>query len=580
MNDKIHIDQLFKDGLQKGKEQLNLSAWANMERMLDGKNPYADNKSKRRFLPFWLFLGLLTTVSSTAIIYNFNQKEQKHALVDKPQLALSNPISNKIASSENQIANNTASVQSSLDKENYNPSINIINDQNELATAKKSAQTKKATRNYTSKAAYQNDEAFTSVGSPKKAKTNNENKLFENVKNSEISENKIEPNHTAVSNNTSKESIKKSLPSPVLNNQENSVTTITTTKNDTFNQTFIKEEIVYDRLGNVQSVNYETTKKDIHVVETIQERDAVENPRYVALNEQEKMDVLKTIDLKANHFEAPIEPSNTTSNNSISEEKNKKETKHNSLLEKSIAALGIAATSVAHMYIPLNPGVKVGINASFGKHSFGGFQAGITNRIPLSNTFTLLNELNFFYKNNSGYSVNNITKQLNNVSSDPNTLATQNQTIHTYQVDSNNRIYNFKNLTSLELPIILEGHWNKISAYGGVNIAYLFRLNTKQSLRTHIIEKTDTLSNSVPFNYINYAGQQYISSDFNARFGLGYILGTAYHFNDNLHVDFRLSQTLWDNTKTNSAREISNVLFKVPSVQISLGYKFSKKEKH
>jgi hypothetical protein len=42
MEKNIPIDQLFKNNLSDGQEQLNLGAWANMERLLDGKNPYAD----------------------------------------------------------------------------------------------------------------------------------------------------------------------------------------------------------------------------------------------------------------------------------------------------------------------------------------------------------------------------------------------------------------------------------------------------------------------------------------------------------------------------------------------------------
>jgi hypothetical protein len=41
MGKQIPIDDIFRNGLSEGQEQLNLGAWANMERMLDGKNPYA-----------------------------------------------------------------------------------------------------------------------------------------------------------------------------------------------------------------------------------------------------------------------------------------------------------------------------------------------------------------------------------------------------------------------------------------------------------------------------------------------------------------------------------------------------------
>jgi hypothetical protein len=47
MENRIPIDDLFRDVLSQGKEQLNLGAWANMERMLDGKNPYSQEEPKK-----------------------------------------------------------------------------------------------------------------------------------------------------------------------------------------------------------------------------------------------------------------------------------------------------------------------------------------------------------------------------------------------------------------------------------------------------------------------------------------------------------------------------------------------------
>ena len=58
MENRIPIDELFRNGLAHGKEQMNLGAWANMERMLDGKNPYAKEKSNRK--PWIYFITRLT----------------------------------------------------------------------------------------------------------------------------------------------------------------------------------------------------------------------------------------------------------------------------------------------------------------------------------------------------------------------------------------------------------------------------------------------------------------------------------------------------------------------------------------
>ena len=69
MEKKIPIDKLFHDQLADGKEQLNLGAWANMERMLDGKNPYAVDEEKKRRGLFPLFIALLVTLGITGTTY-------------------------------------------------------------------------------------------------------------------------------------------------------------------------------------------------------------------------------------------------------------------------------------------------------------------------------------------------------------------------------------------------------------------------------------------------------------------------------------------------------------------------------
>jgi hypothetical protein len=66
-------------------------------------------------------------------------------------------------------------------------------------------------------------------------------------------------------------------------------------------------------------------------------------------------------------------------------------------------------------------------------------------------------------------------------------------------------------------------------------------------------------------------------SDFGSRFGTGYVIGCGYMFTPAMHLDFRVTQTFWDNAKTAGARQVSNDLLRTPSVQLSLGYRFGQK---
>jgi opacity protein-like surface antigen len=90
------------------------------------------------------------------------------------------------------------------------------------------------------------------------------------------------------------------------------------------------------------------------------------------------------------------------------------------------------------------------------------------------------------------------------------------------------------------------------------------------------VSHIDTLATSVGFDFPVDKASQYMKSDFSSRFGLGYTIGAAYSFSPQLYIDLRITQNVWDNMKTNAAREISNGFFKVPSFHFSLGYRFRK----
>ena len=76
------------------------------------------------------------------------------------------------------------------------------------------------------------------------------------------------------------------------------------------------------------------------------------------------------------------------------------------------------------------------------------------------------------------------------------------------------------------------------------------------------------ISNSTPMVNI---------SDFGSRFGTGYIVGGGFMFTPAVYVDLRLTQTFWDNANTYGARQISKDLLRTPSFQLSLGYRFGKR---
>jgi hypothetical protein len=77
MKNNVSIDELFRSKLAQGVEQLTLSAWPNMERMLDGKNPYQDEKKKRRILPFfWIVIVSSLLLTAGYYVSNYQKTNQ------------------------------------------------------------------------------------------------------------------------------------------------------------------------------------------------------------------------------------------------------------------------------------------------------------------------------------------------------------------------------------------------------------------------------------------------------------------------------------------------------------------------
>ncbi len=100
MENRIPIDDLFRDVLSQGKEQLNLGAWANMERMLDGKNPYSQEepKKKRRILPI---LGIITAVGTilSGAYFALNGNKKESVAYHQPETTQIQPVAQTLPAS-------------------------------------------------------------------------------------------------------------------------------------------------------------------------------------------------------------------------------------------------------------------------------------------------------------------------------------------------------------------------------------------------------------------------------------------------------------------------------------------------
>ncbi len=207
-------------------------------------------------------------------------------------------------------------------------------------------------------------------------------------------------------------------------------------------------------------------------------------------------------------------------------------------------------------------GLTGGINATFfGPNSFKGFQFGVTGNFIFGDNVSAMAEVKYFHRINNDYSLNDNYYSYTQVG--PGQWSKQ-------QLSSS---YSFSTLHSVEMPITIRYMKSHFSFYAGANLVYSFSINTGKS------EQPSTLSPILVNAMGNDNTPKVQQSDFNSRFGLGYIAGLSYEVYPNVTLDFRNVQSVWDNASSQGGKYISSQLYKSPSFQVSIGYRLGNNKK-
>ncbi len=583
MENRIPIDDLIRNTLNEGHEQLNLSAWANMERMLDGKYPYAAEKEKkRRILPFFL-LSMLLGGGITASYWFSQQQTTLTTPVssNKQSIAATRSVSHKSKQEQTMSAAESMNQASPSSSEAMH-SAHLSNSADEKSTpvVTSIARSRETPSSPEIKTTAANESQAHSV-------TQADNNLISNAKQgAEPQERKKKHSKNTITKKESAEDINSSSSSL---QQSKAQSTVTETK--LMPTVLLTQKAEYKRNGTVTFTADTVSRSVLEQTTThVQNTPAVvldyhqTNPRYKELSPEEEMLANRSADiptaLASETTNISQEKSSQQSNQQLLSIVQKKKSEDHSSYFEDLKRFGSDEYQKLKNFITygFHPntymGMSAGINASLNnaQHNFGGFHAGITQLKPISDYASLLTEFKFFYRNNGGYTANDSYYSIINTSKD--TLSVLHQNIYSYQKDSSVRTYNFKNFYSLELPIMMQFNYHSIAVYGGVNLAYAFRLNTTEKFKKYVVDVHDTVPSSIVYSFPADKGNEFVSSDFSSRFGLGYTFGASYSFSPQLYLDLRITQQVWDNMKTNSAREISNGFFKVPNVQFALAYRF------
>jgi hypothetical protein len=590
MEKNIPIDQLFKNNLSEGQEQLNLGAWANMERILDGKNPYAEEATNKKrklvpfFLAFFILIGGLLTAGYINLSKSKSSKNKSLIVSNQPEIIQKGAVETIEPTNIPPTENHSSPTQTTSANASTSEQKNISNTEAITSTKNENNSTEKGQDQLTSKNENTSKNQLTEATEISKSKTEN------TVKNTNPSILKNEVQHKELTQSTTNtiDASKTKKENQKITTDNNKIAN-TTLKKDTIAVIEIKEKtsknrqsknVEYDTLGRYNKVVVSTVSNIVDQENKPLAKAPVLNPRMVILSAEEELNASKRIDFMPMQEQKNQNPIvNNTSISSIKKERATKNTPSKNAYTNSIFnKMKAFSNRMAMKKIEFFPGMSVGVNAAFinTEHNYGGFHFGVNNLIPVSNYFSILSELKLFYKNNSGYSVNDKKTSLFDHQADMNTLSSQNQTIHTTTIDSTTRKYNFRSFSTMELPIILQAHIGKFTPYIGFNLAYSFKLNTTSITKNYAVKDTVILNNSVAYTQPTNASYEFMREDFGSRFGIGYTIGGSYSLNPNLYIDLRLSNVLKDNSKTLSAREISDGIFKVPFVQFSIGYRFKK----
>lgn len=215
--------------------------------------------------------------------------------------------------------------------------------------------------------------------------------------------------------------------------------------------------------------------------------------------------------------------------------------------------------------------ILAGGNMSIGNPAAYGMQLGIAGLYSISERVTLAAELRFLNHYYSNYTIED-SRRTYDVSSSQLPGGSWLFSGKEYTVTSSYRIDHYN---SLELPLTANYNLGRLAVYGGVNFSYAFPLkwDRSQSFTEKSIDQQQTTPNS-PF--VNTGFKLNEQSDFGPRVGIGFVTGVTYDFSRTLSLDVRMRQQVWNNGDKASSL---NHLYKSPSLQLSIGYYFGRRDK-
>lgn len=213
------------------------------------------------------------------------------------------------------------------------------------------------------------------------------------------------------------------------------------------------------------------------------------------------------------------------------------------------------------------PGIIFGINNNmFGTNTINGLHIGLTGLFTFGEHWNMMAELKYMHRINQGSNLqDNYTKITDS--------AINSNGQRTYLQSNVEHFFKFSTMQSLEMPIAVRYALNRVNLFAGVNMAYNFAINAEEVDRTY--DSTIVVAGT-PGLALRKGADVHIN-DFGPRFSIGYLFGVGYQLSPSVQLDFRAAQNLWDNARGNGAVLVSKQLYRMPSLQLSLSYRFNQR---
>lgn len=222
--------------------------------------------------------------------------------------------------------------------------------------------------------------------------------------------------------------------------------------------------------------------------------------------------------------------------------------------------------------VSFHTGLMGGVSSTVGNYNMMGGHMGVALMMNISERWGMFAELKGIYRFGNGKSlINNYNRR------DIDRDAYLGNNKYSYGWDSVEHSFNITSSSAIELPIAVRYSVKRVNIFAGVNTAYNFAVKVDEKEQAH---DKNYLTNSSSVKELESQwgeNNKVATSDFAARFTMGYMLGVGYQVSPSLGIDIRATQPVWDNgkAKTLGAYEVSKALYRTPTFQFNVIYRLS-----